>query len=94
MPENEAVVEFKVKDLFMDIKRDLHDIKDTLTKKADKTDLDKLEEEVVALKQNQASKAAIDQVSSVAQDTRRQWIAILASIIIGLGGLVVEFLRH
>lgn len=94
MPENDAVVEFKVKDLFMDIKRDLHDIKDTLSKKADKTDLEKLEDEVNELKQNQASKAAIDEVGTVARDTRRQWIGLVVSLLLGLGAIVAEFLRR
>lgn len=94
MAENEAIVEFKVKDLFLEIKRDLTEIKTTLQSKADKAELEKIEAQVTQLEKSMASKAAVDVVQANARATRLQWVAIVVATLVGLIGIAADVFQH
>lgn len=94
MSPDEPIIEFKVKDLFLQIKADLDLIKNALGSKADKLDLEKLEAEVGTLKSNMAAKAAVEDVQNNIKATKLQWISIAATSIVAVIGIIVELLRH
>lgn len=91
---DELTVEFKVKDLFLDIKNSLNEIKQKMDLKAEKVEVDKLEGEVRELQKRQAAKAATDDLQKIAIETRRQWVGIAASTLLGLGALFIDLFRH
>lgn len=93
MPQDDVVVEFKVKDLFLEIKRDLDDIKTKIQQKADRTELEHLEVAVSDLKLGQAAKAAVDDLLIVAKDTRRQWVVLVVTGILSVASIAVEIAR-
>lgn len=94
MAAEEPIVEFKVKDLFLEIKRDLVEIKQTLQTKADKSELDKLETTVAQMKETLSTKAAIEVVQANTRSTRLQWVGIVLASLLSTAGIIVELLRH
>lgn len=90
---DEIVVEFKVKDLFLEIKRDLDEIKNKIQQKADRVELERIESEVNELKQKQAAKAAVDDLIAVAADTRKQWVGLIVTGLLGLVSISIHIAR-
>lgn len=94
MAPNEPTVEFSVKDLFLDIKNKLEEIKQTVDKKADRRELEALEVEVRKLQQDAVAKAAVEDVQSLAKATRLQWVGLIITSLIAMGGIVLDLLQH
>lgn len=91
MPDD-LIIGFSSKELFLELNRKIDVLMELSHKKADKADVDGLENRVIVLERDGAKTTAVDanrgKVEEMGRTIRMQWVGILVSILLGVGEIM------